>query len=71
MVTFVVNTVGNLKFHWSKKRSDPLKGPVNLRNLITSLITSLFKLLELFVEPYSKLATFSVVCNFEKDGSSL
>ena len=70
MVTFVVNTVGNLKFHWSKKRSDPLKGPVDLRNLITSLIT-LFKLFELFVEPYSKLATFSVVFNFEKDGSSL
>ena len=48
MVTFVVNTVGNLKFHWSKKRSDPLKGPVDSRNLI-SFITSLFKLLELFV----------------------
>ena len=31
-----------------------LKQPVDLSNLITSLITCLFKLLELLLEPYSK-----------------
>ena len=34
--------------------SGKLKRPVDLRNLMTSLITSLFKLLELFPEPHSK-----------------
>ena len=51
--------------------SGSLERPVDLRNLITSLITSLFKSLELLLEPYSKQATFSSVFNFEKDGSSL
>ena len=54
MATSVVNTVENLTFHWSKKMSALLKRSVDLRNLIISLITSLFKLLELFLEPYSK-----------------
>ena len=54
MVASAVNTVGNLTFHWSKKISGSLKQPVDLRNLITSLITSLFKPLELLLEPYSK-----------------
>ena len=43
MTPSVVNTVGNLTFHWSKKMSGSLKRPIDLRNLITSLITSLFK----------------------------
>ena len=71
MAASVVNPVGNYRFHWSKKVSGFLKRPVDLRNLITSLITSLFKPLELFLEPCSKEATFSFVFNFEKDGSSL
>ena len=56
MATSVVNTIGNLTFHWSIK-SGSLKRPVDLRNLITSLITSLFKPLELLLEPYSKYNT--------------
>ena len=71
MAASVVNAVGNLTFHWSKKMSGSLKRPADLRNLITSLITSLFKLLELLLEPYNKWAIFSFVFNFEKDGSSL
>ena len=63
MAVSVVNTVGNLKFHWSKKNAWLIKTPVDLRNLTTSLITSFFNLLELFFEPYSKY--------FEKDGPSL
>ena len=54
MAASVVNTVGNLTFHWSKKMSGSLKRPIDLRNLITSLINSLFNLLELLLEPYSK-----------------
>ena len=57
MAASVVNTIGNLTFHWSKKKSGSLKRPVDLRNLITSLITSLFKPLELLLEPYSKYNT--------------
>ena len=53
MATFVVNTVGNLTFHWSKKMRDSLKQPIDIRNLIISLITFLFKLLELLLETYS------------------
>ena len=70
MSASVVNTVGNLTFHWSKKKvSGSLKQPADLRNLITSLLTSFFKPLELLLELYSKL-TFSLVFNFEKDRSS-
>ena len=54
MAASVVNTVENLTFHWSKKISGSLKQPVDLRHLITSLITSLFKLVELLLEPYGK-----------------
>ena len=54
MAASVENTVGKLMFHWSKKMSGLLKWPVDLRNLITRLITSLFRLLELLLEPYSK-----------------
>ena len=60
MAASVVNTVGNLTFHWSKKKkkkkkmSGSLKRSVDLRNLITSFTTSLFKLLELLLKPYSK-----------------
>ena len=54
MAASVVNTAGNLTFHWSQKMSGSLKRPVDLRNLITSLINSLFRLLELLLEPYSK-----------------
>ena len=54
MAASVVNTVGNLTFHRSKKMSCSLKRPVDLTNLITILITSLFRLLELLFEPYSK-----------------
>ena len=43
----VINTVGDLTFHLSKISC-------LLRNLITSLKTSLFKLLLLLIEPYSK-----------------
>ena len=46
--------------------SGSLKRPAGLGNLITSLITSLFKLLELLLEPYSKQATFSLVFNLKK-----
>ena len=53
MAASAVNSVTNLTFHRSKI-SDLLKRPVDLRNLITSLITSLFKLLELLVAQYSK-----------------
>ena len=63
MAAFVVNTIGILTFHCSK-----IKRLVDLRNLITNLITSLFKLLELLVE---STATFSLVFNFEKDESNL
>ena len=49
MAVSIVNTIGNLTFHLSKKMSDSLKRPADLRNLITSLITSLFKLLELLI----------------------
>ena len=51
MAASVVNTVKNLTFHWSKKMSGSLKRPVDLRNVIANLITSLFKLLELLFEP--------------------
>ena len=59
MAASEVNTVGDLTFHWpkkkkKKKKSGSLKGAVDLRNLITSLLTSLFKLLELLLELYSK-----------------
>ena len=57
MAVSVVNTVGNLTFHWAKKKkkmSGSLKRAVDFTNLITSLITSLFKLLEKLLEPYSK-----------------
>ena len=54
MAASVVNAVGNLTFPLSKKMSGSLERPVDLRNLITSLITSLFKSLELLLEPYSK-----------------
>ena len=37
-----------------KKMSDSLKRPADFRNLITSLTTSLFKLLESLLEPCSK-----------------
>ena len=50
MATSVVNTIGALTFRWSKI-SGLLKRLVDLRNLITSLTISLFKLLELLVEP--------------------
>ena len=71
MATSVVNFVGNLTFHWSKKMSGSLSRQVDLRNLITNLITSLFKSLELHLETYSKQAILSLVFNFEKGGSSL
>ena len=49
MAASVVNAVGNLTFPLSKKMSGSLERPVDLRNLITSLITSLFKSLELLL----------------------
>ena len=65
MTASVINTAGILTLYLSKING-LLKRPVDLRNLITSLITPLFKLLELLVEPYSKYATFSLAFNLEK-----
>ena len=53
MADSVVNILEVLPFCWSKI-SGLLKRLVDLRSLITSLATSLFELLELFVELYSK-----------------
>ena len=54
MAASVVNTINSIG---QKKLSGSLKRPVDLKNLITSLITSLFKPLELLLEPYSKYNT--------------
>ena len=63
MVASVVNIIGTLTLYWSEI-SNLLNQQVDLWNLITSVITSLFK-------PYSKQTTFSLAFNFEKDESSL
>ena len=65
MTASVINTAGILTLSLSKINGF-LKRSVDLRNLITSLITPLFKLLELLVEPYSKYATFSLAFNLKK-----
>ena len=47
------------------------KRPVDLRNLITRIITTLFKVFGLHVEPCNRLKTFSLQFNFEKGGPRL
>ena len=51
---FCIKYYRKLNISLVKKMSGLLKRPVDLRNLITTLITSLFRLLELLLEPYRK-----------------